>query len=464
MAAGSYDSDSKATRVRWTVMVLGCTTSWLLYLHRYTFSLIKPELAKEFGLDPNQLANLGVVFSTCYGIFQVPMGILVDLAGVHLYLGGAIALWSLGLALHVNAATLFAGRAVLGAGQAGVFAAVGRLTRNWFPASVRSSVQGVMGVSAGRAGGLCAYLLVGSVILGVMEVPWRQAVMVLAGGGVVFSLIFWLLFRNTPRIHPRANVAEVRLIEGDELVISEPGRTSVWQMIRRTRGRSFMNLGFLCMAASFSTVADAIYSSWIPLFLDNAYGLKFREMGLQSALPLAGGVVGGILGGLLNDQLIRRTGNRRWARSAVGFFGKGMAAVTLLVALQFYKDPYLFCSFLFGVKLFADMSLATRWGAVTDMGGRMVATLFALINAVAIVAGIIGEKIYGWVIPVDETARSSPDGWLPVFYIGVGMYICCAIAWLLVDCTIPLLNEDGETNGDDSSLEPLQDAQEGDDD
>lgn len=448
MTGAQLETNDKATRVRWMVMVLGCTTSWMLYLHRYTFSLIKPELEQEFGLDPNQLADLGVIFSTFYGLFQVPMGILVDLAGVHLYLGGAIALWSLGFAMHIHVGTLYAGRAVLGIGQAGAYAAIGRLTRNWFPASVRSSVQGTMGVSMGRAGGLCAYLLVGSVFLGVMEIPWRHAVLLLAGSGLAFAVIFWLIFRETPRQHAWANTLEAELIEGKELVINSPRRTSIWKMLGRTRGRSLVNLGFLCMTASFSTVADGIYSSWIPMFLDNAYGLEYKEMGFRSALPLAGGVIGGILGGLMNDRLIRWTGKRRWARSAVGCFGKGMAAVMLLFALRFYQDPYLFCSMLFGVKLFADMGLATRWGAVTDMGGRMIATLFAFTNAIAIVAGIVGEKVYGWVLPVAKTTRETPEGWLPVFYIGIGMYIFCAVAWLLVDCTIPLLREDEDEDTD----------------
>ena len=447
MAGAQSETKGKITRVRWMVMVLGCTTTWLLYLHRYTFGLIKPELENEFGLGPNQLADLGVLFSTCYGLFQVPLGILVDLVGVHLYLGGAIVLWSLGLAMHVNVATLYAGRAVLGLGQASIFAAIGRLTLNWFPLSVRSSVQGTMGVSCARAGGLCAYLLVGTVLLGTLAVPWRQAVLLLAGCGVTFAIIFWSFFRNTPRQHPWANRLEAELIEGQELVINSPRRASIWKMLGQTRGRSLVNLGLLCMAASFSTVADGIYSSWIPMFLDNAYGLDYKQMGFQSALPLAGGVIGGLFGGLLNDRLIRWTGKRRWARSAVGFFGKGMAAVTLLVALRFYTDPYLFCSMLFGVKLFADMSLATRWGAVTDMGGRLIATLFAFTNATAILAGIAGEKIYGWVLPIEKVTRETPAGWLPVFYIGIGMYSCCAVAWLLVDCTIPLLHEETEQNG-----------------
>ena len=40
-------------------------------------------------------------------------------------------------------------------------------------------------------------------------------------------------------------------------------------------------------------------------------------------------------------------------------------------------DPYTFCSMLFVVKFFADSSLATPWGVVTDIGGRATATVFA---------------------------------------------------------------------------------------
>jgi hypothetical protein len=37
----------KPTGVRWVVFGQACGTSWLLYLHRYTFALIKPELVRR---------------------------------------------------------------------------------------------------------------------------------------------------------------------------------------------------------------------------------------------------------------------------------------------------------------------------------------------------------------------------------------------------------------------------------
>ena len=76
-------------------------------------------------------------------------------------------------------------------------------------------------------------------------------------------------------------------------------------------------------------------------------------MGVYSALPLLGGALAGLVGGGLNDYFIARTGHRRWARVAVAFVGKGMAAA-LLAALLAYRHPQWFCIGLFFVKFFGD--------------------------------------------------------------------------------------------------------------
>ncbi|MBL8825793.1 MAG: hypothetical protein JNM18_02325 [Planctomycetaceae bacterium] len=37
----------RPTNIRWIVFGLASSTSWLLYLHRYAFALIKPKLVEE---------------------------------------------------------------------------------------------------------------------------------------------------------------------------------------------------------------------------------------------------------------------------------------------------------------------------------------------------------------------------------------------------------------------------------
>lgn len=430
----------RPTRFRAVVFVLACGTSWLLYLHRYVFGLIKPMLEAEFGLGETELGLLDSGFSIFYAGTQVPMGLAIDAIGVRYMLTGAIYVWCIGLAMHALATGttgLVGGRVVLGCGQAGVYAALSRITRNWFPASSRTTVQGWVGVFFGRIGGVSANLLVATVMIGIYGFTWRLAVYLLAMLGLLHAFVFFVAYRNSPREHSCVNDAEASLIEerpdGTPAEVTSQERMTIRSMFSRMTQRSTVNLLWLNAQTILSTIADNIFSAWIPLFLFKIHDLKFKEMGIYSALPLLGGACGGACGGWLNDFMTHRLGDRRRARQMVGLAGKGMAAALLLTSLIWYDNPYRFCTMLFFVKFFSDWSLTTTWGVVTDIGGRSTATVFAWNNAIATGGAILAPILYG--------AIAEHVGWKMVFFTGAAAYTLCALSWLKVDCTIPVIDE-----------------------
>ncbi len=448
----------RPTHFRWVIFGLGCATSWTLYLHRYLFALIKPELKEEWKLSNEQLGMLDSTFSLCYSLFQFPAGVAADLGGVHLFLGGLILMWSLALGMHAWAPdfkVLALARGLFGASQAGAFASVSRLSRTWFPAQVRTSMQGWMAVFSGRMGGLSANVLFATVMMGMLLFDWRDAVYLLSAAGLILGVAFLALYRNSPRKHPFVNDAEADWIEGQEPGEQKPAeseaadsqspgespppaarrRMPARELLGRMNGASIHNLAFLNLTSIFSTMADNIFSNWIPLFLFQVHNLEYKEMGFYSALPLFGGACGGVFGGFLNDRLIRATGNRRWTRSLIGFGGKAVAGVLLFASLLFYNNPYLFCGLLFFVKFFADISVVTRWGTITDIGGKATASVFAFNNAIAGIGAVTAPLIYGFV------SESKTLGWPIVFVIAGVMYFLCAAGWLMVNCTIPVLKE-----------------------
>ena len=458
----------------------------MLYVHRYMFGLIKPVLEEEWSLGNDELGVLDSAFALCYTGFQLPFGIAADVLGVHLVLTLLIVLWSLGLGLHAWAPTtraMWFARALMGMGQSAVLASQSSITKTWFARASRTVVQGWMGVFFSRFGGLSANLLVGSLLLGVFEIPWRTVVLVMAGLGLVHALVFACLFRNSPRRHPLVNAAECAAIESDQVpgeptgavdsilesksgggLASEnmspgafpdsalPGvkdddqstrrRMTFRQMLSNMTPLAICNLVFLNVQSILSTLADNVFSSWIPLFLWQEHSLKFKEMGFYASLPLLGGAIGGALGGVLNDRLIKLTGSRRWARSIVGAAGKGIAGGLLLVALLCYDSPYLFCFMLFFVKFFSDWSLTTTWGTITDIGGRASATVFAFNNTVAGVGGIVAPLIYGSV--------SEHYSWMHVFVTAAIVYLVCALSWFLINSNLPVLKDHEPATGNGS--------------
>lgn len=434
MVSELVDETARPTHVRWQIFILACFSSWLLYLHRYTFALIKPALVEEWNLGKDQLGLLDSAFFLPYTLFQIPLGVATTAWGVHLMLSLMLICGAVGLGLHAIAptsGTLWGARGLLGIGQSAVFAALNQITRSWFPLSSRTTVQGWLGVFFGRFGGLSANLLVGSLMLGTLGLSWRTTVVVLALIGLVHALFFIWLFRNSPRQHPRVNAAEAALIEAEDGPGGSSRRAPTFrELFRQLTPRTIVNLLMLNIQTILSTLADTIFSAWIPLFLWEVHQLKFEAMGFYAALPLLGGALGGAFGGWLNDRLIITTGHRRWSRVAVGGAGKGIAAVLLLVSLLWFDQPRTFCLLLFVVKFFSDWSLVTTWGCVTDMSGRASATVFAYNNTVAGIGSIVGPVFYGTI--------AQSYGWPPVFVAGAITYLACALSWLAINSELPL--------------------------
>ena len=195
-----------------------------------------------------------------------------------------------------------------------------------------------------------------------------------------------------------------------------------------------VNLAMLNVQTILSTLADNIYSNWIPLFLWEVHALKFEAMGIFSSLPLLGGAIAGVVGGhaqRLCASPRRATGGGRGA--GLPAWARAWRGVLLLAALAWYDNPYVFCGFLFAVKFFGDWSLATSWGVVTDIGGRATASVFAFNNAVAGIGLIAAPVLFGYL--------AEHYGWTAVFVSVAVTYVLCALSWLAIDCTIPMVEE-----------------------
>jgi sugar phosphate permease len=417
-------SPDQPTGVRWLIFFLACAVSWLLYLHRYCWGVIKPAILRENpGLTNQQVGWLDSAFNVTYAVGQVPGGRLGDLWGPRAVLSGFILTWSLataGVAWAVGFWRLLGVRALLGITQAGTYPVLSKLTRSWFPLSIRTSLQGTV-TALGRIGAACCPLVLATLLMGEFGLPWQTALLVMTLPGVVLAVACWLLIRGSPHEHPWSNRAEQELVEAG-MVRPVPGQGPALQLNRA----SVFSLGMLLVYAFASTFQDQLYVNWIPLFLREGRGLSNAEMGLFTPLPLLGGAVGGILGGILNDVLLRRTGNRRWARSGVAFTGKFVAAGLVVLSIQ-VADGRLAMVVLLAARVFGDWSLSTQWGAITDMGGRAAATLFGLVNMVGSLGGFAAGPLLGLL--------KDAYGWEGLFFGVAGMCLVSALTWLFIDCT-----------------------------
>jgi MFS family permease len=412
------------TQVRWWVFFLACAASWLLYLHRYSWGVIKPAFKRTYpDITDQQLGWLDSAFLATYAIGQVPGGLAGDFFGARAVLAVLILLWSVavgGVALTGNFGRVFGVRAGFGLAQAGAYPVLSQVTRTWFPPRHRTALQGVM-TALGRVGGACAPVILATFLMGVLALSWQTSLWVIAAPGVLLAAAFWLVMRQNPGVHPWCNPAEVALI--GTTASPSPADQPVVKLWHRS---TFLSLAMMLVYAFTSTFQDQLYVNWLPLFLTEGRGLDDAEMGLFTPLPLLGGAAGGILGGVLNDYAIRRTGNRRWARSCIALTGKMVAGTLIALSVQL-SDGRLAMVVLMVARLFGDWSLSTQWGTITDVGGRATATVFGLVNAVGALGGFAAGPIMGYL--------KQHYGWEGVFYCAAGMCGLAALSWLWIDCT-----------------------------
>src|SRR5262245_13962686 len=117
----------------------------MLYLHRDTFGLIKPELVREWKVDLVELGAMDSAFAGAYAVAQLPCGLLADVLGTHGFLTVAIVVWSCALAWHGWAAgpgTMYGVRVLFGVGQSGCYPSLSKISRTWFPVASRTAMQG----------------------------------------------------------------------------------------------------------------------------------------------------------------------------------------------------------------------------------------------------------------------------------------------------------------------------------
>jgi ACS family glucarate transporter-like MFS transporter len=422
----------RPTRVRLLVLALACGLSFLLYLHRYVWGFVKEDIQREFGWYPVTLGSLDSLFAASYALGQIPSGVLCDWFGARLLLGASAILWSLALA-GITAATgvlsMGAARVAFGAAQAGCYPVLNKVSKNWFPLGMRPAAQGLIATLCGRGGGAACFVLFGTVLIGALGLPWREAVLLLAAFGVLVGALFLTLFRNTPREHPWANRAEANLITaGDpESAIATRSRLN-WRALVRSPSAQL-----LCARAVFSNMADVLYVYWIPLYLRNVHHVETVHAGWMAALPLVGGALGGMFSGAVQSAVLLRTGDRRWSRAGAGLAGKLMAAGLMLTLLGLDSATAV-AGVLLAVKFFSDAEQPAEWGVTTDLGGRNAATVFACVNTTGALGGVVAGPLIGFVLQsYSEEGMPTAAGWNAVFIVIALEYLAAALCWLGID-------------------------------
>lgn len=421
---------TQPTRVRYGVMFVIMTMAMILYLHRNCLGIAALDIQPEFELDKKQMGYALGAFFFSYALGQLPGGWLGDRLGARITLTVCVVAWSVvtGLtALTTGLMGLIAVRLGLGIFQAGAFPVAARVFSQWVPFPLRGFANSLVTLG-GRSGGAVAPWLTAYLILHLAG--WRPVFIAFAVVGVIWAVLFWIWFRNTPTTHPLCNQAENQLIEESR----PPSVTDPNQQVRGVPWRVMLthrDLWFQCILQFIGNIPWTLLVTWLPTFLTEVYKVDKTRAGYLSGLPLWAGMAGCFLGGIVTDALTRRVG-LRWGRGLLGIVSKFFAAAGVGACIFAGNETLAIAALCFS-SFAMDTGLAATWAYFQDTSGPYVGTFLGWANMFGNLGSALCPILLG-----DLVERYN---WNVALGVCAVLYVISGLCWFWVDARKPIVQK-----------------------
>lgn len=181
----------------WAIWTVGVAAYVLAITNRSSLSAVGVDAAARFDADAATLSLFAVVQLAVYGGMQIPVGVLLDRYGARPIMTVGMLLMAVGqltMAISPSVGVAILARMLLGAGDAAIFPGVLRLIATWFPAQRGPIMVQLTGI-VGQSGQLVALIPLAALL---HATSWTITFGSIAGLGVLFAILVFLLIRNHP--------------------------------------------------------------------------------------------------------------------------------------------------------------------------------------------------------------------------------------------------------------------------
>lgn len=367
--------------------------------------MLGPTLSGEFSLSAANLGFLTGAYFLSFGLFQIPLGVLLDRFGPRRANAVLLLVAAAGAIAFANASSfpdLVVARALIGLGVSACLMASIQAFVLWFPPE-RTSTMIAIAFSVGGLGAITASSPLEAVL---RHLDWREIFTGLAVFTVALSAVFWLWVPE----HSRAG-KPVR------------AREQLAGLGRIARDPAFWRVALAIGANQCAVVG--LFTLWITAWLRDVAGYDRAAaaagLGWVSLALIAGYLVFGRLG----DAWARR------GRSLLPLFAGGVAGALACLALLTlgvtWAPVLLWAAFVFcGTGASLAHSIATR-RYPRDMAGRVNTTL----NTFTFVGIFLGQWGMGAVLGLWPATASGYDPRGYFYALGALWLVQAAgLAWL----------------------------------
>ena len=424
----------------WIIALIALATV-INYIDRQALPVLWPDIAED--LYPDKTADerkgiyaiISTIFIFSYAFGQAIFGKIFDKLGTRIGFTLSIGFWSIATALHAFAkgvVSLSIFRSLLGVAEAGNWPGAAKGNAEWFPTKERAFAQGLFN-SGAAIGGIIAFPAIGMLSV---YFNW-QYIFILVGILGLLWLIPWLiLVKSPPKKHPWITDEErTYILTGQQNQdIDEDGdfdegyNPDTAKMLKHKE-----SWGVIVASAALDPIWW-LFIFWIPIYLNEVYGMDVKSIGFYAWVPYVGAMIGAWFGGLLAQNRIKVG----WTVNKTRKFVITLGCLIMLPALLAMANPggpeiavILMAVILFGFQT----AIGNVQTLPSDLfGGKTVGTLSGFAGMAAKLGAFGLTAFVPWL--------TSGGNYTPAFIIGAGLAIITMTSiWVLCPKIEPLKSE-----------------------
>ena len=422
--------------LRWWVIALIALATVINYIDRQALGVLWPDIAPDLFPDSTEdgrkviYAQISVIFVFSYAFGQAIFGKIFDWIGTRLGFALSISVWSLATAMHAIAQGLLSFglfRSILGIAEAGNWPGAAKANAEWFPTKERAFAQGLFN-SGAAIGGIIAIPMVAFLTV---YFSWQMIFVIVGLVGLLWLIPWLFIVKGPPQSHPWLTEAEKNyILSGQQILDEDDDNESDYNPTTSELLSHKKSWGVIIASA----VIDPIwwlFVFWIPIYLNEVYGMDVKTIGLYGWVPYAGAMVGAWFGGLLAQNRITSGWSVDKTRKLVITLG----CLIMLPSLLAMSNPggpvnavLLMAVILFGFQT----AIGNVQTLPSDLFGKKTVGTLSGYAGMAAKLGAVGlTSLIPWL--------TAGGNYTPAFIIGAGLAVTAiASIWILCPKIEPL--------------------------
>ncbi len=375
--------------IRWKIGILMFLGVAINYLDRVNISHAIIAISKEFSLSDIEKGYILSAFSFGYVLLMPLGGILIFKFGSRISLFFSTILLSLATILSGFTSSfysLFSSRFFIGGFESPTFPSNAYSVSKWFPKKERGKATGLFDAGSYIGTAIAAPIIIYLIV----RYNWRICFIVSGIIGLIWSVVWYIFYRDNPTKHPKITKEEANILDKDIFTIDKKEKIE-WKKYLLNKKVLGMSLGFFCY-----NYLKSFHLTWFPTYLIESKGLEFISLSFAALFPPIFAVLGELFTGHIIDVSISKGISVNYAKKipiCIGLIFSSVITFSLFSSNMIVVIGLITLSYMFLIS--ASVGIWSMPDELT-VNKRSIAIVGSIQNTFSNIAGIVAPIITGY--------------------------------------------------------------------